>query len=351
MSFPFLNDKKSQAEKIRDLSKKFGAPYDKDKKFAVGETLNYKGKDYQIKEIGVKVPTTKKELETLKGIFTKYDLLNLDNAEFDYLHELPDLSPYHGDCTPELSRLFSETREKLNIYMVEKIEGYSRTNRLEKPDFLGLYRPYHYWPESWGIYMNLQNLRQEANYIYNYNLNNNIIYSLSLEDAYLLSFYHTYFHELYHHKFELFGSKLELAMRKNVYVDSFGYFYCATQGTDSCLEEAFANVYGLNKSLEYINKHGILGYRGQQIRELLRKSILENAPRGYRVAYEITARNDSSIENYLQNEFLEIILDFTHRKFFNNQPPLSLDPNTWDLYTYRLDPLVNTDNTVTFFLP
>jgi hypothetical protein len=244
-----------------------------------------------------------------------------------------------------------ETKSKLRDY-IENLEDEAICDkRLEKESFIAFYRGFHYWPESWGIYMNLPELRRQAERIFTYNQENNIISGFTFNDAIILSFFKTYFHEMYHHKMELFGTKMEIAMRKPVYDSAFHKFYCETFGTDYCLEEAFANVYGLRKSIQYLKEKNLTDHNENLLKHLVRESILKNAPLGYRVSYEITSFNDLYAEKYFENKFLEILLDFTHRIFNNNEPPIEIEVDTWDLFTYKLDPLVNTRNNVTFYVP
>jgi hypothetical protein len=155
---------------------------------------------------------------------------------------------------------------------------------------------------------------------------------------------------MYHHKFELLGTKFEILLRKPVYKDCFHKFYCETFDTDYCLEEAFANVYGLNKAIDYVIDKNFMSYPKSALKKLIREAVLKNSPRGYRVAYEITGIEDTDAEKYFENSFLEILLDFSHRTLFNNIAPTAIDTSTWDMFTYKLDPLINSKNTVSFFV-
>jgi len=336
-------------KKISEIANVFGKPDENDKKIKEGETIVYKEKTYTIEKTNIPFPDNRNELtEIIK-------LLNLDNLtkepteEINYSHSDIDASPY-PDCSNFLEDLLTETKSKLENFITELEDDHKEPNRLIKPNYLGFYKPYHFYPESWGIYMNIQLLQAQGSRIYNYNNLNNIVAGLTQTEAGILSFLQTYFHEMFHHKFELLGTKLELAIRKPVYTNSFHKFYCETLYTDYCLEEAFANVFGLNKSLEYIVDKQIMSHSKRDLKRLLRKSIIRDSLPGYRVAYEITGLNNMDAERYYENTFLEIILDFTHRVFNNNVPPIAVESLAWDMFTYRLDPLVNTDNTITFII-
>lgn len=342
----YYSDRK---KKVSEIANVFGKANKDDKVIKEGETIIYKEKTFRIEKTNIPFPDNRNELLEIEKLLGLHNLAEESIEEINYFHSPIDASPYH-DCSNFLEDLLAETKSKLHNFITELEDDHKEPNRLIKPNYLGFYKPYHYWPESWGIYMNIQLLRIQGNRIYNYNNLNNIVAGLTQTEAGILAFLKTYFHEMFHHKFELLGTKFELAIRKPAYTNSFHKFYCETLYTDYCLEEAFANVFGLNKTLEYIVDKQIMNHSKRDLKRLLRESIIRDSPPGYRVAYEITGLNNMEAEKYYENAFLEIILDFTHRVFNNNMPPCSVDPLAWDMFTYRLDPLVNTDNTITFII-
>ena len=337
---------KERKDNIEEISYTFGRPKKDDKKIKDGENIFYKEKEYNVIAADVPFPDNKEELKKIEDILSDFEQ---DNIKEDYseIHSFFDASPYEN-CATYLQNLLQETKVKLKDFIVELESNNFTSDRLEKPNYIGFYRPFHFWPRSWGIYLNKRMINREGAEIFAYNNRRNVVPGLTFQDARRLSFFHTYFHEMYHHKFELLGTKFEMSLRKPVYTECFHKFYCETLDTDYCLEEAFANVFGLNKAIKYMYDKQFLNYPKSEIKQLLREAILYNAPRGYRVAYEITGLDDQDAEKYFENQFLEILLDFCHRTLFNNQAPVAVDPMTWDIFTYRLDPLINSNNTVTF---
>jgi hypothetical protein len=336
---------KPQEEKIEEIASVFGKPKDDDDKPKEGGAIKYKGKTYKVKATGIKLPINKEELKDIDKHLNANNIENTDISHFEH-----DEGPPYEDCFTYLIDLLDETKSKLRDF-INELEDDGGTNRLEKPSYLGFYRPYHYWPQSWGIYLNARLLSERGQALYNLNQRRGIVLGLTLTEAKHLAFYKTYFHEVYHHKFELFATKIELAMRKPAYTEGFHKFYCQTFGTDYCLEEAFANVYGMKHAIDFVKENGLMTHSKQRLKKLLREGLLFNSQPGYRVSYEITGLNDDQAEKYFECKFMEILLDFTHRKLFNNIPPTAVDSFAWEMFTYRLDPLINKDNSVTFYIP
>jgi hypothetical protein len=340
--------KSDTQDNLKKIAGAFGKPKD-DPIINNGDSIIYKGEKLKIVNSKFPLPANKNDITDLIRIVKSVPISGNMTIDDYSNHEDVEGSPYE-DCYSYLTDLLVETRMKLREY-INKLEDDNFEKRLEKPNFMAFYRPFHFWPETWGIYMNLSALQRQASRIYNYNVANGTINGFTYDDAISLSFFKTYYHEMFHHKIELFGTKMEIAMRKPVYDSSFHKFYCETYGTDYCLEEAFANVYGLRKSIQYLKEKNLISYNETELRNLLRESVLRDAPMGYRVSYEISSVNDPDREKYFENKFLEILIDFTHRIFNNNIPPLPIEVDTWNLFTYKLDPLINTKNNVTFYMP
>ena len=343
-------------QNIKEISELFGKKSSDDKVVKDGDNIIYKGEKYNVKKRGVEISKDKSE----KSIFndtisemaaTLETLWEVDN--FKSLHTISHENvegPPYGDCGNNVQELFQNTKDRLRGFLSD-LEKFEKERELEKPNFIAFYRPFHFYPQSWGIYLDIQKLIAQASKIYAYNLQSspNLIPGLTFDDAVRISVFKTYFHEMYHHKFEMFASKLELATRKAYYVEGFHRYYCATCGTDSCLEEAFANCNGLFASFDYLHKNQIIDpLPRKDYKKLIREALLKNAPEGYRVSYELTA-NELEYKMY-ENKFLEILFDFCFQVFYGVSP-IEINPDLWDLSTYRLDPLVNTNNEVTFILP
>ena len=345
--------KQNKKDKLNSIATKYGK-VNKDK--VEKNKILYQGKTYNKVITKLKIPTNKtdaelfkKELKTLveKVLISNSDIENHDPVE-------GPLFMHNNECIADLDSLFDFTKSNIRGFINDlENEPSNRIidRRLDIPSFVAFYRQFHYSPDDWGIYLDISRLAQRATMIlsFNDNPNNpNKLYNLSYDDCLLISFFKTYYHEMYHHKFEMMATKFEILYRKPFYVNGFNYYYCKTFRTDSCLEEAFANVFGMNKAIEILKSYELLNYTNSELKYLIRESMLKNSPPGYRVSYELT--NDKiSYEEY-ENKFIEFLFQFSYKRIFDNKPD-DLPENYWELFTYKLDPLVNTDNDVTFILP
>ena len=213
---------KNRKDKIEEISNTFGNPRKDDKKLVNQSSVVYKDKSYNVVAANIPFPENKEELKKIEDILREFEEDDLSNENLDH-HQFTDASPYET-CATYLQNLLNETKAKLEEYITELENDHPEPNRLEKPNYIAFYRPYHFWPISWGIYLNRRLLNQEGARIFNYNNRYNIISGLTLQEAKRLSLFHTYFHEMYHHKFELLGTKFEILLRKPVYKDCFHKF-------------------------------------------------------------------------------------------------------------------------------
>lgn len=77
-------------------------------------------------------------------------------------------------------------------------------------DLLAFYLPFHLFPDDWGIYILASGVRYLARII-------RLQSKLEEADALLVSRLFLYYHELYHHKVEMFVTKLEVPQRQQIY--------------------------------------------------------------------------------------------------------------------------------------
>lgn len=335
---------------IKDISEIFGSSITTPNA-KVGSEIIYKGKKYKIQQSGVKIPNTKDEFEKFKSFLKPIEnLLRDEKYQFDSHHEIEG-SPY-AECGDSLFQLYDNSRNGLREF-INSLKRKTNSARLELDDFIAFYRPFHFYPDSWGIYLNIEKLAMQAKRIEDFNLfpssPTKWIPELSSMDCCLLSFFKTYFHEVYHHKIEMMATKFEIILRKKIYVDGFNKFYCNTFGTDFCLEEAFANVYGLNKSLTFLDKKDFVTHKYSKLNYLIRNSLLKDSPRGYRVSYELTELEQAEQYDF-ENQFIEILFDYAFQSIYNERP-YEMNSELWKLFTYKLDPIFNIDNEVTFIIP
>lgn len=251
-----------------------------------------------------------------------------------------------NNCQANFNNLYDFTKNDITSLLTD-IERNANPKRLnyDMPNYIAYYRPFHYYPRTWGIYLDIDKLIQQGQRVYNFNQQYNCVPNLTLIDSILISFFKTYFHEIYHHKFEMMATKIEIVNRKPFYVEGFNYYYCNTYLTDLCLEEAFANVYGLERSINFLKHKGGFRYSENELKKLIRKALLENALPGYRVAFELT--NQSADKKISEDRFIELVYKFSYNRIYGNVPDY-LNASMWNLFTYKLDPLINFENEVTF---
>jgi predicted RNA binding protein YcfA (HicA-like mRNA interferase family) len=77
-------------------------------------------------------------------------------------------------------------------------------------DLLAFYLPFHLFPDDWGIYLLASGIQYLARII-------RLQSKLEQADALLVSRLFLYYHELYHHKIEMFVTKLEVPQRQPIY--------------------------------------------------------------------------------------------------------------------------------------
>jgi len=335
---------------LKEISERFGAKSINDGITYVGSEIIYKEKKYKVQQTGIKIPKNEEEFDLFKASLEPFiSQINSVNVEISN-HPENEGSPYEG-CNGSLFELFDNTRDSL-LYFIDDLKEKARPTRLDLDDFMAFYRPFHFYPNTWGIYLDIEKLANQASRIYDFNRQLSPlerISRLSMMDCCLLSFFKTYFHEMYHHKIEMMATKFEIILRKKVYYDGFHKFYCNTFDTDFCLEEAFANVYGLNKSLSFLTEKEMVNYDILSLKRLLRESILRTAPKGYRVSYGIT-QLEPDIQKDFENKFIEILFDYSYQSILG-ESPTGINTAIWKLFTYKLDPLINFDNEVTFIIP
>jgi hypothetical protein len=315
------------------------------------EEVEFDGKKYKRGD-KIHIPQNEKDFKDfenkLKQIFetqNQDNFTNLISEQHEHNDEEGPLQFLINNCNLNKSNLFQFTIEEIEqlLFEIDRNQGFRFIVNL---NYLAFYRPYHYYPTTWGIYLDIDKLFQQGQRVFDYNVQNNCVPNLTAFDAFLIAFFKTYFHEIYHHKFEAMATKIELINRKPFYKDGFNYYYCNTFRSDFCLEEAFANVHGLEKSIDFLKENAGFSYAPKDLKKLIRKSLLEFASPGYRKAFEIT--DLPLIERKLtENKFIELIYKFSYFRI-NGVMPGELTADMWDLFTYKLDPLINTNNDVTF---
>jgi hypothetical protein len=295
----------------------------------------------------------------IKDGFSFYDFINerelywrgysSDSPNWNKLEEEPIESRYEGgspyestirNCSNRNQRIELPRRAELSLFL-QRIDSFGR---LDYNDFIAYYKPFHFH-ENWGIYLFVDRITEMARKKWEQIR----LQHPDLPEGYVydMVYYKTYFHEIYHHKIEMLATKLEFAIRAPVFGDKVYKFYCGTWGTDYCLEEAFANVYGARRCASFLKgKYKVSEARSISI---MQDYLLKNAGKGYRVAYEILSMSKSEIE-YFENHFIEMLVSYSIEELNGNRP-MDINPELYDLFTYKLDPRLNFKNRVTFLMP
>ena len=311
------------------------------------------GKKYN-KQQSIYLPKTDLDFDKFKKeLKDTYKYLNLSTENYDDISSYIPITPsplqmhHNGNCIFDFGMLDNITKVDI-ADLLSTIEKKTNNKRfLDKPNYIGYYRPFHYYPKTWGVYMDLVEVHRQGKIIYEYNKLKNIIYDLSFFNCILISFYQTYYHEIYHHKFEMSATKIEIIQRKPFYTEGFNFYYCKTFMSDLCLEEAFANEFSLNKTIRLLKNKGGFNCTDIQLIKLIREAIFLNSPPGYRVAYELTS--PQFIMKPFEDRFFELIYKFSHKRIYGTMPD-PLNPLLWDLFTYKLDPLMSFEDNVNFVI-
>ena len=169
----------------------------------------------------------------------------------------------------------------------------SGSNIIER---LAFYLPFHIYPKWWGIYLfpeGIQVVRREFDYFFRK-------HNVPAQEQVRIAKSLLYHHEYYHHATESFATRLEAVFNLPCYLNSFHTLYKSTFGTMDCLEEACANSYSREKTVE-------LSITGTDRAEF-RKAIdcwFRSAPPGYAEA----AGTGVSWNKNLRSKFYENCLD------------------------------------------
>jgi hypothetical protein len=241
--------------------------------------------------------------------------------------------------------------EKKIIDLKQSADQINQANesKWERYNFVAFYKPMHFYSNSWGIYLDCDELADYANYVLN-GVNNNpqrFGQRITLDDAINIVSVFTFFHEMYHHKIEAFSLKLELLYRLPFYSTAFHCLYCKTYGTDMCLEEGFANASSYYQTIDHFGQF-YNQFDKNLLRKILRYLMIQNSPPGYNLAYSFVAGNKSDFI-LLENMFFEILLQDGIKS--NTGSFLDdINANSWNLATHITHPYINKENEVTYII-
>lgn len=186
-----------------------------------------------------------------------------DHDDFQDYREIPQ--------HPEIANIFP-TFTKTNF-------GQKVGDKKVPADLLAFYLPFHLFPDDWGIYILASGVRYLARII-------RLQSKLGQADALLVSRLFLYYHELYHHKVEMFVTRLEVPHRQPIYKTRklFQKQGPQPQPFINFTEEALANADALMSTvnqLEAISQKGGYPKIDPAIVEPILAEFIRQNPPGY----------------------------------------------------------------------
>jgi len=150
-------------------------------------------------------------------------------------------------------------------------------------DLLAFYLPFHLFPDDWGIYILASGVRYLARII-------QLQSKLEQADALVVSRLFLYYHELYHHKVEMFVTRLEVPQRQPIYKTrklfqnkSNSELWRTVNFTEEALANADAFMRTVNQ-LEAISQTGGYPKISTAIVEPILAEFIRQNPPGYNEA-------------------------------------------------------------------
>jgi len=150
-------------------------------------------------------------------------------------------------------------------------------------DLLAFYLPFHLFPDDWGIYILASGVQYLARII-------RLQSKLEQADALLVSRLFLYYHELYHHKIEMFVTRLEVPQRQPIYKTRKLFQNKSNSEpwlTLNFTEEALANADAFMRTvnhLEAISQTGGYPKVSTEIVEPILAEFIRQNPPGYNEA-------------------------------------------------------------------
>ena len=124
------------------------------------------------------------------------------------------------------------------------------------PDAAAFYLPFHYFPETWGIYLIVEMVEHEVQRLQTAADKKGI--DLAPKEARNIVQMFLYAHEAFHHNVECFATRGEIVFRKPFYKAGFQKYYNDHLEDETLSEEALANGYAYQRlfaTTSKIRKH------------------------------------------------------------------------------------------------
>lgn len=160
-----------------------------------------------------------------------------------------------------------------SIFGRAEYEGFPIFNLIANfgKDAFGLYLPFHYYNQCWGVYLFKEII--ESRVMTLYSLFNR---KISLRELNQLYYYAIYRHELFHYQVERFATKVELITKKQVYRPSRILFQ-QVMNSENWLEEALAENAVTKSKLVSVRTN----IKSSLLREIYERD-LQDMPPGYK---------------------------------------------------------------------
>lgn len=153
------------------------------------------------------------------------------------------------------------------------------------PDCLAFYLPFHsYYPDWWGVYLIAEGVCDLASKL-SFLTRHPRGLSRTLWVAAARHF--LYRHESFHHSVECFATRLEVVQRTSLYRTKFDAVYQQTFGTDECVEEALANAYAIQHTVDATKELP----QASQMLTAIDNYVRANPP-GYRLGVQFSGRDE-----------------------------------------------------------
>ena len=116
------------------------------------------------------------------------------------------------------------------------------TSIIPSPDSLAFYLPYHYFPANvWGVYLLAEGILWLTSYILK-----ETDFKITARQARKGAELFLYYHEAFHHKVEVFSTRMEITHRIPCFKKGFEQLYQRTLRSGKCREEGLANASALD---------------------------------------------------------------------------------------------------------
>lgn len=168
-----------------------------------------------------------------------------------------------------------------------RVNYWPDTPDVKSPDAYGFYLPFHVSRDLHGIYLIEEYCNELARHI------------SVVDDGTLAGNYPTiarlfiYYHEAFHHKVEMFATRLEIVLQRRCYLTSVKKLYEETRDTEHWEEEFLANIHAFMSTISYLRKkRGLTKLQILQAERVLIE-IIKLMPAGYReAAKHLSVRTD-----------------------------------------------------------